>query len=247
MTDIVTGGSALHRLDAGTRPSRARLFLRRRSFIVGVSILTTIVTLAVLAPVIAPADPNAQDLSATLLPPVWVDGGSWAHPLGTDALGRDVTSRLLYGARNSLTIAFFAVLIAASLGLIAGLAAGFSRSWWDAVLMRMGDMQLAFPFILLAIIVLGVIRDRSAWHIILVLGIPGWILYARVVRVRVLAERDKDYITAARSIGASGLRQLRRYVLPSVWQVVLVIALLDLGFVILVESTLSFLGFGLPQ
>ena len=247
MTDIVTGGSALHRLDAGTRPSRARLFLRRRSFIVGVSILTTIITLAVLAPVIAPAEPNAQDLSATLLPPVWVDGGSWAHPLGTDALGRDVTSRLLYGARNSLTIAFFAVLIAASLGLIAGLAAGFSRSWWDAVLMRMGDMQLAFPFILLAIIVLGVIRDRSAWHIILVLGIPGWILYARVVRVRVLAERDKDYITAARSIGASGLRQLRRYVLPSVWQVVLVIALLDLGFVILVESTLSFLGFGLPQ
>ena len=158
-----------------------------------------------------------------------------------------MTSRLLYGARNSLTIAFFAVLIAASLGLFAGLAAGFSRNWWDAVLMRMGDMQLAFPFILLAIIVLGVIRDRSAWHIILVLGLPGWILYARVVRVRVLAERDKDYITAARSIGASGLRQLRRYVLPSVWQVVLVIALLDLGFVILVESTLSFLGFGLPQ
>ena len=85
------------------------------------------------------------------------------------------------------------------------------------------------------------------WHLILVLGLPGWIIYARVVRVRVLAERDKDYITAARSIGASGLRQLRRYVLPSVWQVVLVIALLDLGFVILVESTLSFLGFGLPQ
>ena len=245
MTEIVVEGKALGGGELAVGPSVSRRILRRRSFLVGIIGLGTIVTMAVLAPLLAPHDPLRQDLMATLRPPVWVEGGSWDYPLGTDALGRDVASRLLYGARNSLTIAFFAVLIAASLGLVAGLWAGFSRSWWDAVLMRMGDMQLAFPFILLAIIVLGVISDRSAIHIILVLGIPGWILYARVVRSRVLAERDKDYVTAARSIGAGSTRQLRKYVLPSVWQVVLVIALLDLGFVILVESTLSFLGFGL--
>ena len=245
MTDIVAGGTSLDRPAEQAGPSVARRVYRRKSFVIGVAALVAIIGIAILAPWMAPHDPLAQDLMATLQPPVWVEGGSWDHPMGTDALGRDVLSRLMYGARNSLTIAFFAVLIAASLGLLAGLTAGFSRSWWDAVLMRMGDMQLAFPFILLAIIVLGVISDRTAIHLILVLGIPGWILYARVVRSRVLAERDKDHVTAARAIGASPQRQMRRYVLPSVWQVVLVIALLDLGFVILIESTLSFLGFGL--
>ncbi|MGH8871646.1 MAG: dipeptide/oligopeptide/nickel ABC transporter permease/ATP-binding protein, partial [Acidimicrobiia bacterium] len=177
--------------------------------------------------------------------PFWAEGGSMEHPLGTDTLGRDTASRLIYGARNSLVIAFFAVLIAAILGLVAGIAAGFSRGWLDALLMRLGDMQLAFPFILLAIIILGVLPDRNALHLILVLGIPGWILYARVVRSRVLAERDKDYVTAARAIGAGRYRLMTKYVLPAVWQVVLVIAMIDIGFVILVESTLSFLGLGL--
>jgi peptide/nickel transport system permease protein len=151
----------------------------------------------------------------------------------------------MYGARNSLVIAFFAVLIASLLGLVAGLSAGFSRGWWDTVLMRLGDVQLAFPFILLAIVILGVIRDRSAIHLILVIGIPTWIIYARVVRSRVLAEREKDYVLAAKATGASKLRQMSKYVLPSVWMSVLVIAMLDFGFVILLEATLSFLGFGL--
>ena len=111
--------------------------------------------------------------------------------------------------------------------------------------MRLGDIQLAFPFILLAIVILGVISDRSAVHLILVIGIPTWIIYARVVRSRVLAEREKDYVLAAKSTGASPMRQMWRYVLPSVWMAVLVIAMLDFGFVILLEATLSFLGFGL--
>jgi peptide/nickel transport system permease protein len=213
----------------------------------GVVSLSLIVGAAVFAPVIAPRDPYRQDLTKGLLPPVWVSGGTLDHPLGTDTLGRDVASRLLHGARNSLAIAALAVLVAGVLGVVAGLWAGFSRGAWDPILMRLGDMQLAFPFILIAIIILGVITDRTIWHLVLVLGIPGWILYARVVRSRVLAERDKEYVAAARSIGASQLRQLRRYLLPSVWQVVVVIALLDLGFIILVESTLSFVGFGLTQ
>jgi peptide/nickel transport system permease protein len=224
-----------------------RRVARRRSFLLGVFILTVIVLLAIFAPWLAPHDPAKQDLSSSMAPPVWVEGGSWDHILGTDTLGRDVASRLMFGARNSLVIAFLAVLLSSVLGLLIGLSAGVSRGRWDALLMRLGDMQLAFPFILLAIVVLGVITDRNALHLILVLGIPGWILYARVVRSRVLAERDKDYVTAAKSLGAGGWRQMRRYILPSVWQVALVIAMLDFGFVILLESTLSFLGYGLPQ
>jgi peptide/nickel transport system permease protein len=245
MTDAAATGLPVQPPAVRVRSRTLRTLLRRKAFVAGSAGMALIVALALLAPVIAPHDPLRQDLARSLVPPVWDARGTWEHPLGTDALGRDVASRLLYGARNSLLIAFFAVLIASGLGLLAGLVAGFFGGAMEAVLMRLGDMQLAFPFILLAIVVLGVTSDRSLLLIVLVLGIPGWIIYARVVRSRVLAERDKDYVTAARAIGAGRLRQLRRYVLPSVWQVVLVIALLDFGFIILLESTLSFLGFGL--
>jgi peptide/nickel transport system permease protein len=217
----------------------------RKSAIVGVVGLTAVLFVAVFAPYVAPADPLRQDLSSILVPPFWADGGSFEYPLGTDALGRDVVSRLAYGARNSLLIAVCAMLIGSILGLVTGLAAGFLGGRLDAILMRLGDVQLAFPFILLAIIILGVLPDRSAAHLILVLGIPGWIIYARVVRSRALAEREKDYVVAAKSIGAGSFRRMTKYVLPSVWQVVPVIAMLDLGFLIILESTLSFLGFGL--
>ncbi len=247
MTDRTVGDAVVAEAEVGpsARTRTLRRLLRRKTFLAGAVLLVLIVFVAVFAPLLAPHDPISQDLSVSLAPPFWAEGGSMDHPLGTDTLGRDTASRLIYGARNSLVIALSAVLIASILGLVAGIAAGFSRGWLDALLMRVGDMQLAFPFILLAIIVLGVLPDRSALHLILVLGIPGWILYARVVRSRVLAERDKDYITAARAIGAGRYRLMTKYVLPAVWQVVLVIAMIDIGFVILVESTLSFLGLGL--
>jgi peptide/nickel transport system permease protein len=247
VTDRTVGDAVVAEAEVEpSAPTRTlRRLLRRKTFLAGAVLLVLIVVVAVFAPLLALHDPIRQDLSASLAPPFWVEGGSMEHPLGTDTLGRDTTSRLIYGARNSLVIAIFAVVIASILGLIAGIAAGFSRGWLDALLMRLGDMQLAFPFILLAIIVLGVLPDRNAFHLILVLGIPGWILYARVVRSRVLAERDKDYVTAARAIGAGRYRLMTKYVLPAVWQVVLVIAMIDIGFVILVESTLSFLGLGL--
>jgi peptide/nickel transport system permease protein len=247
MTDLATGGISPETVTdaAPARSHLVRRLLKHRSFAIGAIGLAIIVLIALGAPVLAPHDPLAQDLTNSLAPPFWGEGGAFDHPLGTDTLGRDVASRLMYGARNSLVIAFFAVLIASFLGLAAGLSAGFSRGWWDSALMRLGDIQLAFPFILLAIIILGVITDRNAVHLILVLGIPTWIIYARVVRSRVLAEREKDYVLAAKSIGASRMRQMRRYVLPSIWMAVLVIAMIDFGFVILLEATLSFLGFGL--
>ncbi len=228
-------------------PARGQLLRsigRRKSLVVGLIGLMLIIVVAASAPLIAPHDPLKQDLTRSLAPPFWAEGGTFEHPLGTDTLGRDVASRLIFGARNSLFVALFAVLLAALLGLGAGLVAGFSRGWLDTVIMRLGDMQLAFPFILLAIVVLGVIPERNALHLILVIGFPGCIIYARVERSRVLSERDKEYMMAARSIGAGRLRLMWKYLLPSIWMAVLVIALLDFGFVILVEATLSFLGFG---
>ena len=223
-----------------------RRVLRSPFLLVGLVGVTVIAAAAVFAPLIAPYDPTAQNLANILAPPIWVEGGTTDHLLGTDVLGRDVASRILYGARNSLFVAFSAMLLGSSLGLITGLLAGFFGGRVDSILMRLGDVQLAFPFILLAIAILGVVAARPAWLLIVVLGIPGWIVYARVVRSRVLAEKEKDYVAAAAAMGAGPWRRLFRYVFPSVWQVVPVIALLDVGFLIIMESTLSFLGLGLP-
>jgi peptide/nickel transport system permease protein len=221
-----------------------RRLLRRRVALLGLIGVLVVLFVAVFAGLVAPHDPLEQNIENSLAPPVW-DGGTSEYPLGTDALGRDVASRLVYGARTSLVISAAAVLIGAVLGLVTGAVAGFFRGWPDAALMRLGDIQLAFPFILLAIVVLGVIPDRKPVHLILVLGIPGWIVYARVVRSRVLAEREKEYVLAARAVGAGPLRTLVRYVMPSSWQIVPVIALLDFGFLVILESTLSFLGLGI--
>jgi peptide/nickel transport system permease protein len=243
----VTGWRELE--GAATVPGAARRRIlrrlaRRKAAVAGLAGLALVGFAAVFAGLVAPHDPLAQDLDSSLAPPVW-DGGSREHLLGADALGRDTLSRLVYGARASLMISLSATLIAAVLGLITGSIAGFYRGATDTFVMRAGDIQLAFPFILLAIAVLGVIPDRKPIHLILVLGLPGWIVYARVVRSRVLAERDKEYVLAATALGARKPRILWRYVLPSTWHVIPVIALLDLGFLVIVEATLSFLGFGL--
>jgi peptide/nickel transport system permease protein len=235
-------------LVGGARPvGRGRLLRRlrrRKAAVVGLVGVLVVMVVAVFAEQLTRHDPLQQDIENILAPPVWA-GGSSEHPLGTDPLGRDVASRLAFGARTSLQISVAAALLGAVLGLITGSIAGFFRGWTDAVTMRLGDIQLAFPFVLLAIAVLGVIPDRKPIHIILVLGIPSWIIYARVVRSRVLAERDKDYVVAARALGASRLRTLVRYVLPSVWQILPVIVMLDLAFLVILESTLSFLGIGI--
>jgi peptide/nickel transport system permease protein len=244
MTDaVVVAGS----VPAGQPDGRRllRTVTRSPAAVAGLVGVALIVGVTLLAPLVAPHDPSVQDLSNILAPPLWA-GGDAHHVLGTDALGRDVASRLIYGGRYSLLISTAAMLIGSVLGLATGLLAGFVGGRTDTAIMRVGDVQLAFPFILLAIAVLGVVPERTPLHLIVVLGIPGWIVYARVVRSRVLAEREKDYVVAAKALGASGRRRLFRYVFPSVWQVVPVIALLDIGFLIILESTLSFLGLGLP-
>jgi peptide/nickel transport system permease protein len=246
-SDLTGGLELAGAAEAAPLPTRRRIvrrLARRKAAVAGLAGLGIVAFVAIFAGLIAPHDPLAQDLESSLAPPFW-DGGSRDHPLGTDALGRDTLSRLMHGARASLTISVAATLLGALLGLVTGSIAGFYRGSLDAFFMRAGDIQLAFPFILLAIVVLGLIPDREPIHLILVLGLPGWIVYARVVRSRVLAERDKEHVLAARAIGAGRPRILLRYVLPSTWHVIPVIALLDLGFLVIVESTLSFLGFGL--
>ncbi|MFQ5966781.1 MAG: dipeptide/oligopeptide/nickel ABC transporter permease/ATP-binding protein [Acidimicrobiia bacterium] len=244
MSDVLAGADQLT-APSVTPADKARRPARRTTALFGLAGIGVVVAAAIFAPLVAPADPTAQDLTNILAPPFWSEGGTIEHPLGTDTLGRDVASRMVYGARNSLLIATGAMLIGATLGLFTGLLAGFFRGPVDTVIMRLGDIQLAFPFILLAIAILGVIQDRTPLLLIVVLGIPGWIVYARMVRSRVLSEREKEYVQAAEAVGASPSRRLARYVLPSSWMVVLVIALLDVGFLIIMESTLSFLGLGL--
>jgi peptide/nickel transport system permease protein len=211
----------------------------------GLALFLVIVVVAILAPIVSPHSPYKQNLGDNFLPPMWSDGGSATYPLGTDPLGRDLLSRMLFGARYSLLISALSVVLGSAIGFTIGVVAGFWGGKVDTVLMRLGDIQLAFPFVLFAIAVLAVSIERTVWQIILVLGISSWVLYARVVRSRVLTEREKDYATAARALGASHLRVLTRYLLPNVWQVLPPIALLNLGFFVIVESLLSFLSLGL--
>ncbi len=223
----------------------ARYLLARKAALAGLIAFLLIAAIALLAPVIAPHDPLQQTLADNFKPPVWEEGGTASYPLGTDPLGRDLLSRLIYGARYSLMISVSSMLLGSALGFAIGLISGYFGGLTDTVLMRLGDIQLAFPFVLFAIAVLAVSPERTPAHLILVLSISSWIIYARVVRSRVLSERGKDYALAARALGASRWRVLFRYIVPNVWQIVPLIALLDLGFLVIVESLLSFISLGL--
>jgi peptide/nickel transport system permease protein len=199
---------------------------------------------ALLAGWIAPHDPEHQNLLARLTPPVWLAGGSWQFPLGTDGLGRDIASNVFYGLRVSLLVGFLAVAISIMLGATAGLLAGYrSGGWFDAVVMPLVDLQLSVPAVLIALAVMAV-SGRGLWKLILVIGVVGWAQYARLVRASVLAERERDYITAARLIGASGPRVLFRHLLPNVLGPLLVQASLDVPRAVELEASLSFLGLG---
>lgn len=247
-TDPVAPTLPTTRASASRRIEGRRLatFLRQRKLsLAGLTVFALIVLVAIAAPLVAPHDPLKQNLGDNFQPPVWSEGGTTTYLLGTDPLGRDLLSRLIYGARSSLLISVSAVLLGGGLGFVIGLIAGFFGRWTDTVLMRLGDIQLAFPFVLFAIAILAVSPERTVWHLIVVLGLSSWVIYARIVRSKVLIEREKDYAAAARALGASRRRVLFRYVLPNVWQVVPVIALLDLGFLVIVESLLSFIALGL--
>jgi len=209
--------------------------------IAGALVVLGAVVLAAAAPALAPGDPIKNALLDRLTPPTW----GREHPLGTDTLGRDVASRLLHGARVSLLVGFSAVLLAGGVGVALGLVSGWYRGWLDDLLMRLGDVQLAFPVLVLAVAVLAVL-GASLLNLILVLGVTGWITYARIVRGEVLTLRERDFVAAARALGASDAWIVRRHLLPNVLPPVTVVATFSVARTIIAEASLSFLGLGVP-
>lgn len=218
---------------------------RNRWGMVALGFLGLVVVAAAFAPLISPADPQAQNLLGRLAPPVWSDGGGAAHLLGTDQLGRDVLSRLIYGSRVSLLVGIGAAVLSGVIGAVVGLLAGYYGGWVDRVLMRLADVQLAFPSILLALAVVAFLGS-SLWIVILVLGIAGWVSYARVVRSEVISLKTREFVTEARAIGVGDLTIIRRHLLRNVTAPLATIATLNVASVIVAESALSFLGLGVP-
>lgn len=203
--------------------------------------LTLAVALAALAaPWIWPADPLRADLGQGLRPP-----GTPGHPLGTDQLGRDLLARVLHGARLALFIGTCTVLTTAIGGGLLGLMAGFSERWPSAIVMRMGDVQLSFPFILLAMTINAIV-GLGLRNIILSLSAAGWVVYARVVRGEVLSVKERDYVRAAAALGMGSARLLFRHVLPNVAPSLIVVASLQFSQFVVAEAAISFLGFGIP-
>ncbi|HEX5326704.1 MAG TPA: ABC transporter permease [Acetobacteraceae bacterium] len=207
-------------------------------------ILAALVLLAIFAPWIAPHDPEEQSLLTRLNPPGWAEGGDWSYPLGTDGLGRDLLSNILFGLRVSLLAGFVAVAISVAIGAVVGLLAGYrGDGWFDTVAMRLVDIQLSLPAVLIALAVLA-LSGRGLWKVIAVIGIVGWAQYARLVRSSVLSERQQDYVIAAMLAGASGPRIVFRHLLPNVLGPLLVQISVDIPRAVELEASLSFLGLG---
>lgn len=204
--------------------------------------LLVIAALCFLAPLLPLPDPNAQNLRNTLQPPVFA-GGDWAHPLGTDKLGRDLLSRLLHGGQLTFLIGLAGALVAVVPGALIGLFAGFRRGKVDAVISQLVSAQLALPFVLVALPII-VAQGQSVWVLLLVLGLTGWAPCARVVRAEAMAIRERPFVLSLRAAGVSGGRIMFRHVLPNLAAVIVVLATLQIGTAILVESALSFLGLG---
>lgn len=229
-----------------TRQRAVRSLKKARYPIVALIILSIVVLLALFGPNISPKDPNRQDLFARLQPPLTADrNGNMSFPLGTDSLGRDVLSRLIYGARVSVLVGFTAVLVGGTFGTVLGVIAGYFGGKVDDLIMRLADIQLAFPFILLAILVL-VILGAGVLNLIIVLGVGQWVVYARVARAQTISQREKDYVEALRALGAPDRRIMMREILPNIIAPLIVIASFNVAGVILSEASLSFLGLGVP-
>lgn len=211
--------------------------------LVGAVLVLFVLVLSIGAPVFAGHDPLSQDVVHRLAPPAFVHGGTWSHPLGTDGLGRDLWARILYGLRTSLLISVPAVLIAATLGVVVGISAGYFGGYVNAVLMRLTDIQMAFPFIILAITILSVFAPGPL-ILIVVLSLSAWPIYARIVRSIALVDGTSEYVLAARAMGASHTRIIVRYLLRNLIVSLLVLSTLDIASMIILEALLSFLGLG---
>jgi peptide/nickel transport system permease protein len=217
---------------------------QNKAGLVGLIILAVVILLALTAGWVSPHDPLDQDLKARLQPPGWIEEGQWAFPLGTDHVGRDILSRMIYGARISLLVGLGSVLLAIVLGTVLGLTAGYHGGWLDDLISRVIDIQLAIPYLLLAV-ALVMLLGSALRNIILVLVLYGWTVFARLVRSETLSVRERDFVEAARSVGASTPRIVFRHILPNVVSPIIVMGTLEMANMIIFEAGLSFLGLGI--
>jgi peptide/nickel transport system permease protein len=208
-------------------------------------VIASFIGMALFGSFLAPFDPIKQDLSVRLAPPAWLEGGAAQHLLGTDELGRDLLSRLLVGARTSLVVAVAALLLGGLVGSLIGLVSGYQGGVLDTILMRTADGTLAFPIILLAIL-LVISVGAGYTTVIIAVGIIIWSRFARVVRGEVLSLKERDFVKASQTVGASSPRIMARHIFPNVTNTLVVMLTLQVGWVIITEATLSFLGAGIP-
>jgi|SRR5690625_3936786 len=221
-----------------------RLLLKSKTGTFGFIIVILVILLAIFAPQIAPYDPNAQDYAKLNTPPMWLDGGSSEHVLGTDNLGRDMLSRIIYGTRISLLVGVFSVVVAGAIGMLFGLLAGYYGGFIDNVLMRLVDTFLAIPSILFVLVILGVIGP-GVTTLIVVIGITNWTIYARLIRGEVLSIKEREFVKAARTIGTSNFVIISKHILPNVFSSFIVVSTLSVATTIILEASLSFLGLGI--
>jgi len=241
--DMATG--EVLRAEPVVRPVRWRLAALRRAPVVPLGLIILLVLTALLANVLTPYSPVNIALPDRLRPPFWEQGGSLAHPLGTDPMGRDLLTRLIYGARISLLVGVLGLLVGGGVGAALGLIAGYAGGRLDAFLMRVTDTTLSFPIILLAIL-LVVILGSSLLTVVFAVALVLWARFARVIRGEVLSIRERDFVAQARIAGSSSVRIILVHLFPNVLNTLVVLLSLQIGWVIIVEASLSFLGAGVP-
>lgn len=219
---------------------------RSKTGLLGFSIVSIVVLMAILAPLIAPHDPVGANPANINQPPFWLEGGSMEHILGTDNLGRDLLSRVLYGSRISLVVGILAVVISGTIGLAVGLLSGYFGGFIDNLLMRIVDAFLAIPGILLVLVFLAVLKPGIS-TLIFIIGITTWVTYARVIRGDVLVVKEQEYVKAAISMGVSHWKIIMRHILPNIFTSFIVISTLSVASTIILEASLSFLGMGIQS
>lgn len=222
----------------------AKLIFRSKTGTVGLLIVLGVVFTAIFADILVPHDPAKNDLSNLLKPPVWLEGGTAEHILGTDNLGRDILSRVIIGSRVSLLVGVFSVVVAGIIGLVVGLVAGYYGGIIDNILMRLVDSFLAIPSILFILVVLAVFKP-SIMVLIIVIGFTNWINYARIVRGEVLSVKEQDFVKASQSIGTKSSKIIKDHILPNILSSFIVISALSVATTIILEASLSFLGLGI--
>lgn len=221
-----------------------RSLMKSKTGSIGFVILLCIVCMALFAGFLAPHDPTKVVAAKRLIPPMWMDKGTIDHPLGTDNLGRDVLSRIIYGSQISLLVGICAVAVAGLIGVILGLASGYYGGWIDKIIMRTVDAFLAIPNILFILVILAVMGP-GLFTLIFVIGVTNWVKYARILRSEVLRVKELDYVKAARSVGAKDIRILVKHILPNVISPFIVVSTLSVATTIILEASLSFLGIGI--